>query len=49
MDILDDEPITPTESYIFMALLDKQINSSDMAQMNIIKKAIELKEAIENN
>lgn len=47
--IKDNEPITPTESYIFMALLDKLINQDDMSQMEINQKATELKELINNS
>lgn len=46
--ILDTEPITPTESYILVALLEKLANYDDMAHMEVIKKANELLKLINN-
>ena len=40
--IKDNELITPTESYILMALLEKLANQNDMANMAIENKAQEL-------
>ena len=47
--ILDNELITPTESYIFNALLDKVINQDDFTQMEIATKAKELQALINNS
>ncbi len=46
--IKDDELITPTESYILMAMLDKLITNTDMSSMEIQGKAIELRDLINN-
>lgn len=49
MAILDNELITPTESYIFMALLDKVADDDNMEYMDIAGKANELRDLINNH
>ena len=48
MSIKDTEPITPTESYIFISLLEKVIDHEDMASMEVQTKAMELLDLINN-